>query len=236
MFNRHEYAAGPDNFGELGLPDGYRDNPLAILIHGGFWRDQYRLDLMHPMAHALHTRGYATWNIEYRRVGASGGGYPTTLADVATAIDYIATLQPWHAVAVIGHSAGGHLALWNASRADPTRTPDLTVGLAAVSNVVTANEHGVGVDATANFFGGDATEFPDRYAHGQPDPTGFAGRVMLVHGDADDSVPVWQSDAIADSVDRYERLEGIDHFHVIDPKHECWYPIFDELNDLAKPA
>lgn len=228
------YGDGPEQFGELMLPKGGEDRPLVTLLHGGFWRDQYRLDLMRPLADALAAKGYASWNVEYRRVGPTGGGFPTTLDDVAAAIDRAVTLAAanWSSLAVIGHSAGGHLALWNASRTGAAWLPALTVGLAPVADVIAANRRGVGRDATANFFGGNIDDVPDRYAVGQPDPDGFAGRVVLLHGDDDDSVPLWQSESIADAVDRLEVLAGADHFDVIDPTHASWKIVFDELDEL----
>ncbi len=231
MIERVSYGPGAEQFGELRLPPGHDQKPLVILIHGGFWRDQYHLDLMNPLADTLAERGYATWNIEYRRVGPTGGGFPTTLDDVALAID-LHTKSGWSKTAVVGHSAGGHLALWNASRTTARSRPDLTVGLAPVADVILANANGVGVDATANFFGGDVAEVAERYHVGQPDPAQFAGRVVLIHGDNDDSVPVAQSESISDHVDRFEILPGADHFDVIDPNHLSWQIIFEELDAL----
>ena len=232
MVDHLHYGELPDQYGELRVPTGAASRPLVILIHGGFWRDQYHCDLMHPLANALFELGYASWNIEYRRVGDTGGGYPTTLHDVAAAIDRFAG-EPWPAYAVIGHSAGGHLALWNASRPNALVRPDLTVGLAPVADVIAANRDGVGVDATMNFFGGNVDDVPKSYAAGQPEPTAFAGRVVLIHGDADDSVPLAQSYAIADHVDRLEVLPGVDHFDVIDPDHASWQLVYDELAQLT---
>lgn len=232
MIDLVSYGPHPEQYGELGLPAGYELRPLVMLIHGGFWRDQYRLDLMHDLAGALHDRSYATWNMEYRRVGPTGGGFPTTLDDITIAIDRFADLS-WDRTAVVGHSAGGHLALWNASRNDALVRPDLTVGLAPVADVVSANRDGVGVDATTNFFGGNVDEVPTNYAAGQPNPDNFAGRVVLIHGDADTNVPVGQSTALAEQVDRIEILEDADHFDVINPNHSSWNIVFDELNNLA---
>jgi len=226
------YGKLPDQYGELRTPPDAGERPLVILIHGGFWRDQYRCDLMHPLAGALSDRGYSSWNIEYRRVGPSGGGYPTTLHDVATAIDHM-TERGWSSIAVIGHSAGGHLALWNASRSEAPIRPDLTVGLAPVADVIAANRTEVGKDATANFFGGDVDDVPDSYRAGQPTPTEFSGRIVLLHGDNDDSVPLAQSHTIADHVDRFDVLADTDHLDVIDPTHVTWNIVFDELAELT---
>lgn len=231
MIDLVSYGLLPDQFGELRTPSASERRPLVVLIHGGFWRDQYRLDLMHGLAKSLYGRGYASWNIEYRRVGQSGGGYPTTLEDVANAIDHLSADWPKHAV--IGHSAGGHLALWNASRTTAAVRPTLTIGLAPVADVVKANRNGVGVDATTNFFGGDSDALPHRYNYGQPQPKDFAGRVVLLHGDKDESVPLDQSTELATSVDRVEVLTDTDHFHVIDPTHRTWEIVYEELDALA---
>jgi len=225
------YGQDANQFGELRTPEGHKDRPLVVLIHGGFWRDQYHLDLMHPLCNDLCERGFATWNIEYRRVGPTGGGWYTTLLDVAAAIDHVK--QRWKSIAVVGHSAGGHLALWNASRVDAPQPPSLTIGLAPVADVVAANRNGTGNDATANFFGGNVDEVPERYAHAQPMPDRYTGRVVLVHGDADINVPVEQSRAQAGQVARIEILEAVDHFAVIDPAHVSWMITVTELEELA---
>jgi len=209
---------------------------IVTLIHGGFWREQYQLGLMRPLAKSLHELGYATWNIEYRRVGDSGGGFPMTLEDVAAAIDYLQVISEvdhveWQGHVVVGHSAGGHLALWNASRGGVV-VPDLTIGLAPVANVIAANQNGTGRDATSNFFGGDVDDVPERYAEGQPDPAGFHGRVVLVHGTADEQVPLEQSTAIREHVARVAELDEVDHFDVINPEHESWQLVLDEIAEL----
>jgi len=88
MSTHHAYGELPDQFGELRTPANSHARPLVVLVHGGFWRDQYHCDLMHPLAESLYDAGYASWNIEYRRVGPTGGGYPSTLTDVRAGIDH----------------------------------------------------------------------------------------------------------------------------------------------------
>src|SRR5690348_6511565 len=107
--------------GELYLPQTAGPYPVIPLIHGGYWRNRYDLTLMDGLAEDLARRGYAAWNIEYRRVGDKGGGWPGTLLDVALATDYARKLAPTYALDLqhlvpIGHSAGGHLAFWLAAR------------------------------------------------------------------------------------------------------------------------
>ena len=118
---RITYGEQPQQFADLYLPADEATPPVVVLIHGGFWRAQYGLDLMVPLAEDLADAGYAVWNIEYRRVGQPGGGWPGTLDDVAAAVDELTAVTATHPldldrVAIVGHSAGGHLALWAAGR------------------------------------------------------------------------------------------------------------------------
>ena len=115
------YGDHPAQFAELTVPDGPGPWPVAVVIHGGFWRRQYDLSLGRPLAETLPLEGWAALNIEYRRVG-DGGGYPATLDDVGAAIDALADVDApldLGRVVTIGHSAGGHLAAWAATRDDP---------------------------------------------------------------------------------------------------------------------
>jgi len=120
---RLAYGPGAFQFGDLRLPagPGPGPHPTVVLIHGGYWRARYGLKLMTGLAKDLAARGYAAWNIEYRRIGNPGGGWPGTFLDVAQATDYLREIAPTYAldlkrVVPIGHSAGGHLALWLAGR------------------------------------------------------------------------------------------------------------------------
>ena len=118
---RLAYGPGAFQFGDLRLPAGPGPHPTVVLIHGGYWRARYGLKLMTGLAKDLAARGYAAWNIEYQRVGNPGGGWPGTFLDVAQATDYLREIAPTYAldlkrVVPIGHSAGGHLALWLAGR------------------------------------------------------------------------------------------------------------------------
>jgi hypothetical protein len=123
------YGDQPNQFGQLRTPGllppdampAHDAFPIVVLIHGGFWRDSFDLELMAPLATDLSSRGYATWNLEYRGVGSSEGGWPETANDIAAGIDHLAEIADEHGldldkVIVIGHSAGGQLALWSAAR------------------------------------------------------------------------------------------------------------------------
>jgi acetyl esterase/lipase len=121
-YERHQI--GPDSlqFAELWLPEGEGPHPAVILVHGGCWLGIYPgVTLTHPAAEALVEEGYAVWNVEYRRLGQEGGGYPGTFLDVANAADYLRDITEAHnldlsSVSAIGHSAGGHLVSWLAAR------------------------------------------------------------------------------------------------------------------------
>jgi acetyl esterase/lipase len=102
------YGDDPNQVGDLRLPTGEGPYPVAVLLHGGFWRERYRREIMDRLAADLTARGWATWNLEYRRMGASGGGWPATLDDVAAGIDALVD-QPvdLERVTVIGHKQSG---------------------------------------------------------------------------------------------------------------------------------
>jgi len=244
--NTFTYGTDPSQFGELTIPEETGKAPVVVLIHGGFWKTAFDLDLMRPPAADLNERGYATWNIEYRRVGESLGGYPNTLLDVAAAVDWLASSEQvarldLDRVAVVGHSAGGHLALWVATRdlaptgrpgADPSIAPQLAIGLAAVVDLAEAAELYLGSGAVQNLLGGELASVPDHYAAAQPDLAGTAASIVLIHGELDDTVPVSQSLGAAESGALVIQIPGADHFDVIDPSHDAWVPVINSLRAL----
>jgi acetyl esterase/lipase len=240
------YGHAPEQVGELwpgagATPDG-GPHPVVVLVHGGFWRARWRLDLMHALAADLQRRGAAVWNLEYRRVGSPGGGWPGTLEDAAAGFDALHDLAARHRldldrVAVVGHSAGGHLALWLAGRsrlrrdpgARPRLRPALAVALAGVCDLVEAARLHLSQDAVADLLGGGPDERPEAYRHASPAallPLGVPQ--VLVHGTADASVPFAISERYAAATraagDACElvALDGVDHFALIDPGSAAW--------------
>ncbi len=226
------YGAHPDQVANLQLPAG-DGGPWAcvVLLHGGFWRDRWDRTLMTPLARDLAGRGLAAWNVEYRRVGQDGGGWPGTLDDIGAALDALADQEGVDAsrVAAVGHSAGGHLALWLASRRDAPVRLRAAVALAGVCDLVSAAHARLGDGAVQAFLGGEPAAAPERYAAASPAallPLGVPQ--LLVHGDADEIVPPSQSRSYADAAlaagDAVELvvLEGADHFDVVDPGHAAW--------------
>ena len=203
----HAYGPGPDQFLEVTLPDGGGPAPVVVVVHGGFWRARYGIELARPLAADLAAAGWAAVAVEYRRVGA-GGGWPATLEDVAAALDALPDLPEAARldltdVTVVGHSAGGHLAAWAAGRsrlpegapgAGPRVPVTAAVAQAGVLDLGAAVAADLGDGATVAFLGGTPAEVPDRYAAADPVrllPTGVP--VLCVHGEDDATVPLEQS-------------------------------------------
>lgn len=233
----HPYGVDPQQFLELTLPDDPAPAPVAVVLHGGFWRARHGIELARPLAADLAARGWAAVAIEYRRVG-SGGGWPETLDDVAAALDLLAELPDagrleLGVLALVGHSAGGHLAAWSAGRhllpegapgAWPRTPVTAVVAQAGVLDLELAAEQGMGDGAVVDFLGGHPGELPDRYATASPTrlaPTGVP--VLCVHGAADDTVPAQQSR-------RYQQVDPAaevilvpgDHMALIDVEDPGW--------------
>jgi len=234
------YGKHPDQVGNLHLPVGQGPWSTVVLIHGGFWEWGWDRALTTPLAHDLAQRGYAVWNIEYRRVGQEGGGWPGTLEDAAAAADAVVGLDGVDAtrVVTVGHSAGGQLALWLAGRhriasgqpgADPSLRPFAAVSLAGVADLVRGAAADLDGGACQALLGGTPDEVPERYAVASPAALlPLETPQLLVHGDRDGHVPVDQSTTYAESAlasgDDVEvaLFVGADHFDVIEPQHPCW--------------
>ncbi|MGZ4246610.1 MAG: alpha/beta hydrolase family protein [Solirubrobacteraceae bacterium] len=216
---------------------GAADGPVvAVFVHGGFWRARYAADTIAPLARACaasEPRPWV-WNIEYPRVGRSGGGWPDTALAVRDALGAAVTAAAGRPVAVIGHSAGGHLALW-AAHEHPVAT---AVSLAGVCDLEEGATTGIGNGAVLEFLG--AAPDSDLYAAASPIarlPLGC--RALLIHGDADEDVPVSQSRlfdkaarAAGDDCELHE-LPGGDHYEVIDPGGRAWPILSERMASLA---
>ncbi len=243
-FERIAYGAAPQQFGELRRPPAGPALGVVVVIHGGFWRSQDGgLGTMVAAAEALARDGFVTWNIEYRRVGDPGGGWPGTFLDVGAAIDHLKTIGPQRGlnlrrVAILGHSAGGQLAVWGAGRrwirGGDLRTPrPLRLrGAVALAGVVDLRRaYALGLPGVAELMGGSPELVPDRFATGDPAslvPIGVPQ--LLVHGVADRVVPVsmsqdFQREARARGDDaQLVTLPGVGHAEVIDPRTAAWTP------------
>lgn len=219
------YGAQPSQRADLYLPAASEaGHPVVGLLHGGFWRLPYGRDEMEPVARDLVARGYAVWNIEYRRVGEAGGGWPGTCDDVAAALDHLAVLAEdglpldLARVAVAGHSAGGHLALWSGAAGATSRRvrPRAVAGLAPVADLARTWEIGAGGGAVEAFLGGSPAAHAARYAQASPIerlPLGVGQ--LLIHGARDEALPVEltrdyavAARAAGDAVEFIERAEA----------------------------
>jgi len=200
----HRYGPDRSQRADLYVPDGAGPHPVMVLIHGGSWRKRYSKVVMRALAREIVAQDWAVWNIEYRRLG-NGGGWPATFADAAAAIDHLDGLDErldLARVSVLGHSAGGHLALWAAAREQlPAGAPGATDGdarvplrgvisLAGVCDLVGTYGDGSGT-AVRDLMGGSPEEVPDRYALGDPiKQIPLTVPVLLVHGVQDESVSI----------------------------------------------
>lgn len=229
---RTRYGSDPSQYADLYRPDG-DPRGVVVVVHGGFWRSQYDATLGAPLAEALADQGWAAWNLEYRRVG-NGGGVPTTLDDVAAGIDALAdTGLDLTTVLGLGHSAGGHLAVWAAGRESPRVPLTGVVSQAGVLDLSTAFADGLGGGAVRAFVGGEPDAAVDPL---QQVP--LAVPVRCVHGRSDGNVPLSQSQAYVTAATEagadatLTEVDG-DHFVLIDPTSPVWQTQLDLLADLA---
>jgi acetyl esterase/lipase len=224
------YGRHPDQLIDLHLPAAPLVQPTrapaVLLVHGGFWRQAYDRRHTRPMAGALTQLGFAVASVEYRRSGGAGG-WPMTFDDVVAAFDaapgLVEAVAPgrvdFAGAVALGHSAGGHLAIWAGQR---TLTPlRRIVALAPVADLMEAHRRRLDSDAVSVLLGGPPEQLPQRYA--QADAAGqLPARVpvVVVHGDQDQQVPVAMSRALR-GVELVE-LAGTDHFGLIDPRTSAW--------------
>jgi acetyl esterase/lipase len=210
------YGDDPSQYGVL-----YGEGPVAVVIHGGFWKAAYDLTLMDALCEDLAARGWAAWNIEYRRLG-NGGGVPETLEDVGAAIDLLATLDPdgldLSRVVAIGHSAGGHLAAWAASREHARVAVTDLVSQAGVLDLARARELRLSNGIVERFLGDHPTSVAspiERLPLRVP--------ALLTHGALDDDVPLEISERFAAASGATLHVEpGEDHYGHLDPTNPLW--------------
>jgi acetyl esterase/lipase len=253
---RLAYGPGPQQFGELWLPRGDGPHPVAVVIHGGCWSSQYGEGHIRPVCAALARAGVAAWCLEYRRVGDAGGGWPGTFEDVARGADHLRTFAAARRldltrVVAVGHSAGGHLALWLGGRsrlaaADPLRGKQPLalrgiVGLAPIGDLARAATDRVCGDAVPSLLGGSPEAQAKRYAVASPIallPLGVPQEI--VHGGEDRIVPVALSERYVAAarekgdVARLAVVEGGGHFDVIAPTSKAWPRVEESVRSLLR--
>jgi acetyl esterase/lipase len=214
LASRHSYGEHPSQFCELRLGGPN----VAVLVHGGFWRARYGLDLQREIAADLVTRGWTVWNVEYRRLG-DGGGWPETYDDVRAAI--AALPVPAERVVAIGHSAGGHLAV----RAAADVRLDGVVSQAGALDLYELWRRGTSDHVVRHFLGGSPDEVPERYEAASPRPPGVP--LLLVHGALDEDVPVEISRDFGAGELVVVDDEG--HMEHLDPASKCWRAVVEWL-------
>lgn len=201
--------------------------PLVVFIHGGFWRPEY--DRMHarPLAAALSDLGWPVVSLEYRR---QPGDPDVTTSDVRTAIDALPDLVDVHAgYVLIGHSAGGQLAMWAASTLNPVRLRGL-IALAPVADLLMADRLGLDKGAVQAFIGSGVRNDLDP-VHLPPS----IARVTLIHGLNDTIVPITVTESYftAHPTARFIRAEDCGHYQLIDPLSDAWHEVTTELTRLT---
>ena len=230
------YGSRPSQTADLHLPSGPGPFPVAVVIHGGYWQAQWSKLVTRPVSLDLAGRGWAAWNIEYRRLGPDGGGWPATFDDVARGIDHLAELNHPNLdlgkVVAVGHSAGGQLALWAGARkrfapgepgAGPVVEVRRVIALAAVTHLRHAGR------TASVLVGGTPHQVPHRWALADPmAQIPLDVPVLLVHPQDDSTVSERQSSAYAEAVMAaggevtLVRPESGGHRAPIDPSTQAW--------------
>jgi acetyl esterase/lipase len=215
LASRHSYGDHPSQFCEL-HPGG---EDVAVLIHGGFWRARYGLDLEHDIAADLVARGWTVWVIEYRRIG-DGGGWPETCDDVKAAVQ---AAPAGSRVVAIGHSAGGHLATWVSGHV----SLDAVVSQAGALDLYELERRGTSDHVVRQFLGGSPDEVPDRYEAATPRPPADMP-LLLVHGTLDEDVPLEISQGFGSG--ELVVVEGEGHDEHLQPGSRCWQAVIEWLD------
>jgi len=234
---RVAYGNERSQFIDFRSPVSNAAGAAVVMIHGGFWRQRYDLEHAGHLCAAITASGFTTANIEYRRVGEPGGGWPGTFEDIEAALH---SAQRHHGngkpTVVVGHSAGGHLALWAATR--PLNLAAV-IALAPVACLRTAWQQRLGDGAVADFLGGSPDDLPDRYFFACPSRHSTRVPRVLIHGTADDIVPLNVSQdyltgrSAESGLVRLVELSGADHFDLIDPRSASWKIVLAEIKNAA---
>ena len=244
---RLSYGTDPDQFGEIRLPKTKGPFPLVMNIHGGFWRSKYDLAHAGHLCAALTAKGLATWNVEYRRVGNIGGGWPGTFEDIRNAYRFVSQLvKRYHLdsakLLVMGHSAGGQLALCLAAHEASLKH---VISLAGVVDLQQAWELHLSNNAVVEFLGGKPNEIPEHYHEADPMRLGVsqATAQWLIQGAEDNVVPAYFSRNYAEQKRQhgenvhYLEIAAAGHFDLIDPRSKAWLRVENTvLHELGMQA
>ena len=224
------YGGDQNQFMDLRLPKGKGPHALAVVIHGGYWRAKYDLGYMGHLCAALTAKGIATENLEYRRVGNAGGGWPGTFSDIRAGYQFLVQNARKYEfdtrrIVAIGHSAGGQLALCLAAHETGVKA---AISLAGVVDLQRAYELHLSNDAVVEFLGGAPAEVADHYREADPMKLAIGARQWLVHGAVDDVVPPALSRDYVSAKQKMKEdarlveIAGAGHFEVVDPRSAAW--------------
>jgi acetyl esterase/lipase len=244
---RLKYGSDPNQFIDLRLPaDKEQAHPLLINIHGGFWRAKYSLEHAGHLCGAFTSQGFVSANLEYRRVGNAGGAWPGTFEDIRSAYKFlIQNAQKHHfdpqKVVIMGHSAGGQLALCLAGHEPSVKS---VVSLAGVVDLEKTYQLHLSNNAVVEFLRGTPAEVPDHYREANPMQLSIAhARQWLIHGSADDTVPPqFSRDYVAAKKGRQGNqkedahlleIDVADHYDLIDPRSKAWQQVQKTVRELA---
>jgi acetyl esterase/lipase len=255
---RLSYGTDANQFGELRVPSGVSPYPVAILIHGGCWKAEYStLRDLAPMADMLKAKGIATWNIEYRRLPQAGSGWPGTYLDVGWGVDYLRSIAVQNhldltRVIVVGHSAGGHLAMWVAARSRlpkssliyvsdplPIRGVIDLAGIVDMEAFIPAEQQLCGGTVVEQMLGGKPAEVPEHYAQASANkmlPLGVPQ--IIIWGRRDQFNPIslfekyTQTAEHAGDPARLVSLPDVGHFEIASPFSATWPTVEGEILSL----
>jgi acetyl esterase/lipase len=236
---RVAYGSDTNQFIDLRLPKQKGPHPAAICIHGGYWRARYDLEYLGHVCAALASRGIVTANLEYRRVGNVGGGWPGTFSDIRAAYQFVVQNAMRYdidvkRVIVIGHSAGGQLSLCLAAHEPGLKA---AISLAGVVDLQRAYDLHLSNDAVVEFLAGTPKEVPDHYREADPMKLAIKARQWLVHGMEDEVVPPELSREYAKSKTKEDvklvMIEKAGHFEIVDPRTQAWAKVEQIVAEAA---
>ncbi|MCX6612069.1 MAG: alpha/beta hydrolase [Acidobacteria bacterium] len=240
--HRIPYGSDPLQFGDLRLPAGKGPYPLVINIHGGFWRAAYDLEHNGHLCEALRQKGVATWSIEYRRIGNPGGAWPGTFDDVKAAALHVKALAKQYPLNLkrtiaMGHSAGGHLALYLGAELPLIKG---VISLAGVADLRRAYELKLSKEVVKDFLGGTPEQFPDRYKQASPiERLPLKKPTVLIQGEKDNIVPPEIARRYADAALKAGDKVKLDllpggHFELIDPASTQWATVERRVLEMLR--
>ncbi len=236
------YGSDALQFGALRLPETPGPYPVIVFIHGGCWLNQFSLDHVSAVSRALANQGHAVWTPEYRRVGDAGGGWPGTFEDIARSVAALQGMVLKHQLdlsrlIVMGHSAGGHLALWLAAQGKLLLRG--AISLAGICDLAAYER--LGNDCAASLpglLGGTSLEVPERWVLANPTRLlPLKAPACLIHGASDTIVPLSQSEDFARAADcELQVIRGGGHFDLVSPHSSAFEVISRTVRRMLEAA